>query len=72
MVSACAVMSHSIWLHAIVSVASGGLAFQVHNVHVSWSSKGAFCSTVQHAQSSWGNWQTRIREPSVAANTDML
>jgi len=35
MVSACAIMSYSILLHAMLRVASGGLAFRVHNVHVS-------------------------------------
>ena len=63
MVSACAIVSYSVMLHAIVRVGSGGLAFQVHNVHVSCCFEGAFCSTVQYAQSSWGNWQTMIREP---------
>ncbi len=43
MVSTCAVMSYSKLLHAMLRVASGGLAFQVHNVHVSLSFEGAFC-----------------------------
>ena len=72
MVSACATMSYNKLLHAIVTVGSGGLALQVHNVYVSWSFGGAFCSTGQQAQSSCGNRQITIREPSVVADTDML
>lgn len=72
MVSACAIMSYSILMHAIVRLVPGGHAFSVHNVHVSRSFGGAFCSIEQHAHSSCGNWQTTICEPSVAADTDML